>query len=534
MTLALLDHADALSVINADTDVAVARDVSGALAPHAARPDLAHTAHILLPQIIDLHANKAGLITAQWYDDIDPASHFRAKPFADVPTEQVSKIIDWALHAPGEEPPMDRLIGSSQRLVRNASRQTVTGNAAKEGVRWARYAKPTACSFCRALSIRGSGREDRKHLYASDKSAEFRASDGEKYHTHCECEPVPIRAGQVWTPPSYTEDWANQYNEAAKSTKRGDKYFPRVVQKMRENEDAKKAKAVEEKAAADVENLPAPTVLQPKGRPGRLDLLNELQSTTSLGRVAGIADELLPDTTVLLSDEGSLKRLDAGSPKLWDQKAPAVAESLKGVVRGADDILTKYPDLQLNSLVVKHEGSGAYAHASRVRPSGSFLGKYSIVFDDDFIANPAVLHNSWDTAVDTGFHYPGTDNPAYDIIVHEMGHVMQAWAEDTHGVYITSDTVNTALADHFYATNPPGKRTFSTEAYETWLHDNLSGYSSLAGSINPVEALAEAFVDVEINGDDAHETSIVLHSLLVSAYNGVDYMEPERGLPISA
>lgn len=52
------------------------------------------------------------------------------------------------------------------------------------------------------------------------------------------------------------------------------------------------------------------------------------------------------------------------------------------------------------------------------------------------------------------------------------------------------------------------------EAYENW-RGQLSGYSFWKGGFHPTEALAEAFADVELNGDRASEPARVLYELLV-------------------
>ena len=528
--LTLVDHADALTSINADQDLAVARDVTGMFNSGGQR--VAHAVHTELPGIIDLHAHNSGLLTSHWYDGIDPSSSFRAKPFADVPAEQIEKVVDWALHAPGEEPPLDRLVGASQRLVRGASRQTVTRNAAREGVLWARYAQPEACSFCRALSIRGQGKDDRKYLYDSDKTAEFRKSDGEAYHTLCKCEPVAVRGGLVWTPPEYTADWKNQYDTAAKKTDGGGKYFQRVVQQMRVNENAAVAKKAADEAEAAAAEAAAPD-------PVRVAARETLDAATGFREIVQAAADLLPDTRISVGDEALLRISDAGSPNLWDQKAPAVQENLRAMVQAADDVLTKYPGLELDSLQTGTDFNGDNPYAT----TGSTLNAHRVKFNRAWLVNPASLESSWETGIETGFHFPGSDNPVYDIMVHEMGHVIQRNAEDV-GVEITDDDISRALMVHFFSEGPVDDTEGESdlEKYRNWLAANLSGYSTYATAalpgrehgpnvysrslvtpervpINGREALAEAFADVEVNGDDASETSIVLHALLIDAYN---------------
>lgn len=505
--LTLIDHADALSSINADQDAAVARDVTGTLAPHAARSDLAHTAHIALPEIINLHAHTSSMLTAHWYDGIEPSSRFRAKPFADVPAEQIEKVVDWALHAPGEEPPLARLVGSSQRLVRGASRQTITGNAAKEGVLWARYAKPTACAYCRALSMRGSGREDRKYLYSSDKSAIFRKSDGEKYHTHCECEPVPVRGGQIWTPPDYTAEWDNQYKEATRAVKtpKGDKkYFAHVVAQMRSNEVPEKSDE-DKQAEAD--------------EAARDDALGRLDDATDLRDIEKIAKELVPDAYSI-----------SFTSTTGNESDPELA---KGVVRALDDVAQAHPGVVPTETYVAPASTENEFASTRGYP---MMGDSTVRMNSRWMTDPAGYDEAVAHGARVGFHYPGSDNPAYDTMIHELGHVMYNKAAYTTGIRIDADDVNKALIDYYIANNDDP----TEDGYGGWLRDNLSGYSmadvQMPGAAIPLidvdEALAEAFADTFINGDNAHESSQVLTDLLTAALAGQTYTDTRSAQPV--
>jgi hypothetical protein len=550
----LLEHAQELSDIHGHQDAVIAKEVGSMVGQLNGHPHFPSLVHQMLPVIIDQHAQAAGLYTAHWYDGIEPGGKFQAKPMVDIPPEQIAKSIDWALYAPGEEPTASRLTGSSQRMVRNASRDTIIGNAAKENVRWARYAKPTACAYCRALAMRGSGREDQKWLYHTEQSAIYRKSDGEKYHTHCECEPVPVRGGLVWTPPDYTSDWDQQYVAASKQTARGPKYFQRIVAQMRSNEPQPEPETEPAPTPEVPQAPPAPTPLHPKvmeaaAAQAHQELRDKLDAATDFKDINTVARKLLPDTDVDTGHSAGdvlLRQADYGSPGLWDQKAPAVQENIKGVLRAVDDVMTKYPGLQLDSLEAAADqvvfgDPNIYAHADHNWDKDAFM----VRMNRSYVANPGKLQDSWDTGVKSGFHYEGGDNPAYAIITHEMGHVIQQNAE-ARGVTITDNDINRALATYYVTTGGP----ITPDAYNNWLTDNLSGYSthstlplevrgklrqhapdlSQANPINGREALAEAFADVEINGDDAHETSIVLHGLLIDAYHQAMAQESDSGL----
>lgn len=117
---------------------------------------------------------------------------------------------------------IERMTGAVQRYVTTAARDTVTENAEREEVRWVRDAKADACAFCRLLATRGTTGGDLGYL--SEESAQFvvgrrgreRGSRriGELYHDFCRCEPIPIRAGDSYTPPEHLLDWQTQYEKA--------------------------------------------------------------------------------------------------------------------------------------------------------------------------------------------------------------------------------------------------------------------------------------------------------------------------------
>ncbi len=129
-----------------------------------------------------------------------------------------------------------RLSGATQRYVTTAARDTIVENADREGVRWARHAKPDACAFCRLLATRGPD-------YLTKESAQFVVGHkgrlrgdrkiGELYHDDCGCEPVPVRAGDSYEPPAYVARWTTQYNDAYDDGK-GD--FTSILSAMRQAE----------------------------------------------------------------------------------------------------------------------------------------------------------------------------------------------------------------------------------------------------------------------------------------------------------
>ncbi|AKU45092.1 head maturation protease [Mycobacterium phage Quico] len=176
-----------------------------------------------LPDVVAPQITAASMVTAQWYTETAPELAYKAAPTVDpIPAERIQRTVSWAFHAPGQSSPLDRLAGSTQRMVFDASRETVlenlenevaaTGSPFPAGTRWARYASATACPFCRMLATRGA-------VYWSKESA----GASTKYHDHCRCIAVPVRPGQSYEPPSYVEQWEKDYVDAVDAAKKGRK-----------------------------------------------------------------------------------------------------------------------------------------------------------------------------------------------------------------------------------------------------------------------------------------------------------------------
>lgn len=157
--------------------------------------------HEAVPDTVGPYMASSAEITADWYDELQPESSFRAVPADPVPVARLDASVGWALAG---DSVLERLAGSMQRAVLDASRDTVKRNVGREpGARWTRYASATACEFCRMLVTRGAA--------YSARSVKFRS------HDHCKCMAVAVRPGQDWTPPGYVEEWERQYKTAAAS-----------------------------------------------------------------------------------------------------------------------------------------------------------------------------------------------------------------------------------------------------------------------------------------------------------------------------
>lgn len=178
---ALVDQARALQRVLVDLNVVSLARLLGLWRETGSDPDamVDHT-----PGLIQPFLEAAGLVTAQWYDELAPQLKFHAAPMIGVPRERIDESARWAMFSPGQASPLHRLAGSTQRMIFDASRNTAIGNARAEGVRWARYASASACDFCLMLASRGA-------VYHSEDAALAA-------HDHCKCTAVPERSGTSW------------------------------------------------------------------------------------------------------------------------------------------------------------------------------------------------------------------------------------------------------------------------------------------------------------------------------------------------
>lgn len=136
-----------------------------------------------------------GLAPDLRYDPEAPANHGMPDP------AQLAVTAGWAVRAPGEATPLERLEGAATRWVHDAARETVSHNASREGVRYLRHAAAGACAFCRLGASRGA-------IFKSAASAI-------RGHDSCKCVAVPVRPGTRLELPERYSQWQADYERVA-------------------------------------------------------------------------------------------------------------------------------------------------------------------------------------------------------------------------------------------------------------------------------------------------------------------------------
>ena len=147
-----------------------------------------------LPDVVQTYGSTAALLAADFYDELRdvPASagRFKALMAEPAPVGQAQALARWGLAPllganPNGRQALANISGGMQRLVMQASRETLVKSAVKDPVRTGIQRVPSGadtCSFCRELA-------DAEIVYGSE-AAESAVNE---YHDNCWCLPAPVR-----------------------------------------------------------------------------------------------------------------------------------------------------------------------------------------------------------------------------------------------------------------------------------------------------------------------------------------------------
>lgn len=206
----------------------------------------------VMPDLVQPYLSAADELAATWYEDLRAAVGARGKFYPrsftpSVKNLQANAIARWAvgplappepatptkfvygepveLHQTAVEPDpeavLTRLAGAVQRMIYDASRGLIEGNALRDPARtgYQRVARTDCCAFCGMLASRGAvyrdeGAAGRVVGRGKDVSSSFNADGsrkrgglaggvkarggaqlGNSYHDHCHCVVMPVFAG---------------------------------------------------------------------------------------------------------------------------------------------------------------------------------------------------------------------------------------------------------------------------------------------------------------------------------------------------
>lgn len=203
---------------------------------------------------------------------------------------------------------------------------------------------------------------------------------------------------------------------------------------------------------------------------------------------------------------------------IYDQDLPV--RPLTAFARGIDDVVTRHPDIELPRIVGvvdQDTASTEYAVTQWLRHPDGTVDPVALTLNRRYLVDPEKMRIAVENDMLVGFHPPGFErDPWYANTVHELGHVL-----DIQGNFRASDeameTLTTYFVQHVARSSDPVRMDAE---FRAWL-GQLSGYSLRRKGDNLVlkrkEAVAEAFLDVEINGDRASEPAKILHRLLTES-----------------
>lgn len=177
-------------------------------------------------------------------------------------------------------------------------------------------------------------------------------------------------------------------------------------------------------------------------------------------------------------------------------------EAVREFARAVDEMLFRYPDVDLDRVEIRPLGRDTYARATSYRHPDGTHSAGKLALNERYATNLELMarHVAADEA--DGHLVPGSaDRPVYSTLVHEFGHSIAFEGQEK-----SAATALDALKDYYEKT----RGRMDTAGFEAWLAQ-LSGYSFYKnGRFDADEALAEAFTDVELNGEAASEPAKVL------------------------
>ena len=180
-----------------------------------------------------------------------------------------------------------------------------------------------------------------------------------------------------------------------------------------------------------------------------------------------------------------------------------------------DDMLTKYPQVTVTKVSISKPPPGfrhAYAWATG-RPTGKGYMSTAISLNANMATDWQAYLESMQGCWDDRWLFRGVPNkPVYSVMIHEFGHAMD---------YAGNEAAHQKTAQVLLQI---WQRAAPDADYRAWSHQQMSTYSfsleyGKEDTVDPWEVLAEAFADVEMNGENASETSKALHKLMLDSLN---------------
>ncbi|MFX0579045.1 hypothetical protein [Nocardia nepalensis] len=200
--------------------------------------------------------------------------------------------------------------------------------------------------------------------------------------------------------------------------------------------------------------------------------------------------------------------------------APGIAaHQVHEMAAAVDDILGKYPFLEVGGIEITELGDGEVSRSAWDRSDSAADDAPWILFDRTVMANPVLLDEKFRAATRSGEAIPESGKrPMYSTVVTELGRIMAAAAGP-----LPRRQAQRALITEYRRISGPWDRTNTlagvVDGYRGW-RGELSGRCFSHGRFDPGAAVVEAFTEVELRGPDACGAAKVLHRLVVENARG--------------
>lgn len=218
-----------------------------------------------LPELLRPYMTVSADVAATWYEDLRPSTKkaFFAEPVTNYSRPQVDALVRWSvspLFGQSDSTVLSLLAGGSQRMIENASRDTIISNTGRDSIRvgYARIPRAGCCSFCGMLASRGA-------VYSSSASAggtvgrgvdasetagkrggqgrgvKARGSRdlGDTYHDFCRCVVAPVFTGEDNSYIQYTKQFYYDLYPGTGNLPKGTNALKSVLAQWREENGTK-------------------------------------------------------------------------------------------------------------------------------------------------------------------------------------------------------------------------------------------------------------------------------------------------------
>lgn len=173
-------------------------------------------------------------------------------------------------------------------------------------------------------------------------------------------------------------------------------------------------------------------------------------------------------------------------------------------------LMDKHPDVNASVKIAPLKGDVAQATARKAK-NGSPTDLTMVINTPQMM--PGAVNDIGRPATSGYFHVhdPGTTDLMTYVVTHEFGHLLDFHSRSGKRAFNATRIRNTEMKRAGITPPTAGGPPSSTPESDAWIAANISRY----GQTNYMEMAAEAYADVEVNGDNALPLSKVIHQALL-------------------